>query len=175
MVRQPTDSEHELVDDASEGSVDALTELFRRHWTEVYRLALGLTGNTSSAEDVAQDAFERAFRRLGQFDRRSSFGTWIHRITVNRAIDHVRARRPTVDIDMAADLVSPNGAVDPDPGLRAAVAQLPLDRRTVVVLRYWFDYAPSTIATLLDLPVGTVNSRLARALNDLREQIEVPG
>ena len=173
MTSTQTRSEHDTVRAAARGERDALTTLFREHWGGVHRLASGLTGSQTAADDIAQDAFERAFRSLARFDGRSSFRTWIHRITVNRSVDEVRRTKPTVSIDDALDLAAPEHA-PADGALRAAVGNLAPDRRTVVVMRYWLDYTLPEIAAVLDVPEGTVHSRLSRALNDLRSAMEVP-
>jgi RNA polymerase sigma-70 factor (ECF subfamily) len=121
------------------------------------------------ADDVAADAFERAFAALSRFDDGRPFAPWLHRIVVNRALDLLRAERRLVGIDAAAELDAPD--FDPTAGDRAlldAVGALPLQRRVVVLLRYGVGLSPTEIAGVLDLPVGTVNSRLGRALGELR-------
>ena len=166
-------SEHDTVRAAARGERVALTHLFREHWSGVHRLASGLVGSSSVADDIAQDAFERAFRSLARFDGRSSFRTWIHRIVVNRSIDEMRRTKPTVSIDAAGDLAAPEHA-PADAALRAAVGNLAPDRRTVVVMHYWLDYTLPEIAAILEIAEGTAHSRLARALKDLRSAMEVP-
>ena len=118
---------------------------------------------------MAADGFERAFAALGRFDERRPFGPWLHRIVANRALDLLRAERRLSDEELPdmPDL-APFHEVG-DRGLLAAIANLSLERRVVVVLRYGVGMTPAQIAAALDLPVGTVNSRLARALEQLRE------
>jgi RNA polymerase sigma-70 factor (ECF subfamily) len=82
-----------LAGEALAGSNDAAAELFRRHWTSSWRAAYAITASRAAADDVAQDAFQRAFRALPLFDGRRSFAAWLHRIVVNRAIDLVRSER----------------------------------------------------------------------------------
>ncbi len=125
------------------------------------------------ADDIAQDAFERAFAALGRFDASRPFAPWLHRIVVNRALDLMRSERRLVGIDAAGQMVAPDRreAVAGDRALLAAVAGLSPQRRVVVVLRYGLGYPPQEIAAILDLPVGTVHSRLARALEDLRRPV----
>ena len=81
-----------LVRDAQRGSSEALEELFRRHWRRAHRAAYLVVADPSAAEDIAQESFLAAIRALDRFDRGRPFGPWLHRITVNRAIDHARAR-----------------------------------------------------------------------------------
>ena len=111
--------------------------------------------------------------RSGRFDDRRPFGPWLHRIVANRALDLLRAERRLSDEELPdTPDVAPAHATG-DRGLLASVAELSLERRVVVVLRYGVGMTPKQIAEALDLPVGTVNSRLARSLEQLRESLEV--
>ena len=160
----------ELVGRARRGSRDAAAELFERHWTAAWRAAYGVTGRRALADDVAQDAFERAFAALSRFDDRRPFGPWLHRIVVNRALDLLRAERRLVgEVERGEEWVDLRAG---DRGLLEAVASLPLQRRVVVVLRYGIGMPPPAIAEVLGVPLGTVHSRLARALAELREELE---
>ena len=167
-LRARARSDAALVRAAQRGSADAFDELFARHWPRAYRAACLVCGDADAAEDVAQEAFVAAIRALDRFDRRRPFGPWLHRIVVNRAIDHTRARalRREVAGERAAEPVAPETA-GPDAELVRALAALGVEQRAVVVLRYLLGYAPGEIAGLLDLPRGTVNSRLRRGLDAL--------
>jgi RNA polymerase sigma-70 factor (ECF subfamily) len=165
-------SDAKLVELARNGSRDAAAELFARHWRPAWRAAYAITGRRELADDVAQDAFERAFAALARFDERRPFAPWLHRIVTNRCLDLLRAeRRLTGDAELERLEARELGGGDSE--LLEAVAGLSLQRRVVVVLRYGLGYPPAQIAAILDLPVGTVHSRLARALEDLRERYEV--
>jgi RNA polymerase sigma-70 factor (ECF subfamily) len=170
-VREPSD--RDLVRRARRGDRDAAAALFRRHWRDAWRAAFAITGRRALADDVAADGFERAFAALGRFDERRPFAPWLHRIVANRALDILRRERRLAGDEPpdVADLSPPHGAGDRS--LLSVVADLPLERRVVVVLRYGVGMTPKQIAETLDLPVGTVNSRLARALEQLRESLEV--
>ena len=160
-----------LVERARNGSRDAAGALFERHWPSAWRLAAAVTGRRDMADDIAQDAFERAFAALTRFDASRPFAPWLHRIVVNRALDLLRSERRLVGLDAVGELTAaePRGSAAGDRELLDAVAGLNPQRRVVVVLRYGLGYSPSDIAGILDLPVGTVHSRLARALEDLRQ------
>lgn len=132
---------------------------------------MSLTRSAIAADDVAQDAFERAFRGLPAFNGRSSFRTWLARIVVNRSIDYARRERRLDGLDDAPAEWSPDDVVR-DRDLLDAVIALPLERRTVIALRYWARHAPPEIAEIVGVPVGTVHSRLARALEELRSRLE---
>jgi RNA polymerase sigma-70 factor (ECF subfamily) len=166
-------SDAELVQLARHGSRDAAAELFSRHWHSAWRAAYAITGRRELADDVAQDAFERAFAALARFDERRPFGPWLYRIVVNRCLDLLRTERRMVAGDAELARLEWHDVPSGDRELLDAVASLSLQRRVVIVLRYGLGYTPSAIAELLDLPTGTVNSRLARALEDLRVQYEV--
>jgi RNA polymerase sigma-70 factor, ECF subfamily len=166
-------SDAKLVELARRGSRDAAAELFARHWRPAWRAAYALTGRRDMADDVAQDAFERAFAALGRFDERRPFAPWLHRIVVNRCLDLLRSERRLVAGDVDLERLEWRDVHGGDRELLAAVASLSLQRRVVIVLRYGLGYPPSAIAALLGIPAGTVNSRLARALDELRETYEV--
>jgi RNA polymerase sigma-70 factor (ECF subfamily) len=155
------------------GDAAALSELFDRHWPALHRAAWLVCQDAQAAEDIAQEAFLSALARLDRFDRRRPLAPWLHRIAVNRAIDHVRARaaRREVDTAVPAAVAQPARAVLADE-TTAALAALPPDQRAVVVLRHLLGYSPGEIAAMLDLPRGTVNSRLRRALDALAEVLE---
>ena len=163
----------DLVRRAQNGSRDAAAALFARHWPQARRAALAVTGSDAAADDVAQDAFERAFAGLARFDVSRPFGPWLHRIVVNRAIDLGRRDRRLVRLDRAPQeaLTAWEADGSGDPAVLEALAGLPPERRAVIVLRHLLDYRPPEIAEILGIPVGTVNSRLGRALDDMRERL----
>jgi RNA polymerase sigma-70 factor, ECF subfamily len=167
------DDERQLVAEAAAGSRPAGEELFGRHWLWAWRLAFSMTRSAAAADDVAQDAFERAFRGLASFNVRSSFRTWLSRIVLNQSVDHARrqSRVQPVELEQAPSEWSDEVALR-DRDLIDAVLALPLERRTIVALRYWAHLSPPEIAEILDLPLGTVHSRLARALAELRSRLE---
>lgn len=166
-------TDQELTQRCLAGSREAAAELFERHWPAAWRAAFAITGSHSLAEDAAQDAFQRAFGALPRFDSQRQFGPWFHRIVVNRALDLVRRERRLVEYGEADE-----PAVEwiderlRDTEIFAALANLPAERRAVIVLRYWLDYTPEEISAVLELPVGTVSSRLSRGLADLRSRME---
>ena len=162
-------SEAALVRAAQRGSEAALGELFERHWPALHRSAWLIVHDAAAAEDIAQEAFLSALRALDRFDRRRPFAPWLHRIVVNRAISHARARAGRGDVVGAhpPEPVAPEPATGLPDELVDALADLAPDGRAVVVMRYLLDYSPGEIAELLDLPRGTVNSRLRRALDAL--------
>lgn len=192
--REPADGA--LVAAALAGDAAAVDALFQRHWPQAYRVALLIAHDHAAAEDIAQEAFVAAVGRLELFDRRRPFGPWLTKIAANRAIDWTRSRgrRREVLFDAAADPTPAGAGLVADAGsagaagrvatpaaaagasasdplsaeLLAALAALPPDQRAVVVLRHLLEWTPGEIARALELPRGTVNSRLRRALDALR-------
>jgi len=156
-----------------------MESLFRAHWRPAHRAAYLVTGDAAAAEDIAQESLLAAIRALDSFDRRRPFGPWLHRIVVNRAIDFTRARSLRREVATEAppeQRQSDHARTQPySDELAAAIAALGAEQRAAVVLRYLLDYTPGEIADLLDLPRGTVNSRLRRALDRLAEALGEEG
>jgi len=156
---------------AQQGSVSDLEALFRTHWPRAHRAAYLVTHDAGAAEDIAQESFLAALRALDTFDRRRPFGPWLHRIVVNRAIDWTRARRLRSEVELTESLAAGEAADPPGDDVLAKLARLSPEHRAVVVMRYLLEFTPGEIAEALDLPRGTVNSRLRRGLDTLGEEL----
>jgi RNA polymerase sigma-70 factor (ECF subfamily) len=170
--------ERAVVAAAQGGSEAAVEELFRRHWPHTHRAAYLIVHDAAAAEDIAQEAFLSALSALERFDRRRRFAPWLHRIAVNRAIDWSRARAVRHEVASGEALIDATAAAAPaavglERGgeMEAALAGLSAEHRAVVILRYLLEYTPGEISRMLDLPRGTVNSRLRRALDHLSGSI----
>jgi RNA polymerase sigma-70 factor, ECF subfamily len=169
--------ERRWIKDAQRGSGEALEALYRRHWPWAHRAAYLVVHDKAAAEDIAQEAFLAAVRALDRFDRRRPFGPWLQRIVVNRAIDWARARalrgeawmesEPDASNAWPGEMREPQRSRPYSESVVAALASLSPEHRAVVVLRYLLEYTPGEIAEALELPRGTVNSRLRRALDRL--------
>ncbi len=155
---------------AQAGSASDLEALFRSHWPSAWRAAFLVVHDAAAAEDIAQEAFLAAIRNLDRFDRRRPFGPWLHRIVVNRAIDWARARTLRAELELV-DAAAPTASPDVGSDVVAALHDLSPEHRAVIVLRHLLGYTPGEIARLLDLPRGTVNSRLRRGLDQLQETL----
>jgi RNA polymerase sigma-70 factor (ECF subfamily) len=155
---------------AQAGNASDVEALFRAYWQPAMRAAYLVVHDASAAEDIAQEAFLAAIRRLHLFDRRRPFGPWFHRIVVNRAIDWTRSRQLRAETDLV-DTGVWDDARDLSDETLAALARLTPEHRAVIVLRHLLGYSPGEIAQLLDLPRGTVNSRLRRGLDTLKETV----
>lgn len=169
------EDERDLIRRSCAGDLTAFESLVRIHQARVYNLAYRVTGNHEDAADAAQDAFVRAFQALPRFRGESSLATWLHRIATNAALDLVR-RRP----DLPPVELPPDQPARDDPAaevhrrevgrrVQAAVGRLPVDYRVVVVLRDFQGLAYEEIARVLQVPIGTVRSRLSRGREALRE------
>jgi RNA polymerase sigma-70 factor (ECF subfamily) len=168
-----TDSE--LIAGAREGSAEAQEALFRRYWPSAWQWAYALTGSRGRADDLAQEAFVRAFSSLSRFDAERPFRPWLKRILLNAGIDELRRLRNTeLPLDWFDDRRRPDDEDErrESDELVAAVRALAPARREVVVLHYWLDLSADEIAGRLGIPYGTVASRLSRGLADLRVALE---
>jgi RNA polymerase sigma-70 factor (ECF subfamily) len=164
----PSD-ERALIKRARRGAPDAVEELFRRHWRSVWKTAYAVTMRRELANDIAQEAFVRAVSSLDRFDDTRPFAPWLTRIAANLSIDELRRERRLAPADGDATAVDP---AEPDDEIAAAVTRLAPEKRLIVALHYWLDYSTPEIARLLELPLGTVASRLSRALEELRTDLE---
>ena len=167
-------SERSLIRGALAGSEADLEQLFRRHWPRAYRLALLIVHDHAAAEDIAQEAFVAAVRRLDRFDRRRPFAPWLGAIVANRAIDWSRSR--VARRESGHEPPESIAAAECPPGryseeMLTALAALSPEHRAVVVMRYVLEYTPGEIAHALELPRGTVNSRLRRGLDSLETRL----
>jgi RNA polymerase sigma-70 factor, ECF subfamily len=156
---------------AQAGSASDLEALFRSHWPSAWRAAFLVVHDAAAAEDIAQEAFLAAIRNLDRFDRRRPFGPWLHRIVVNRAIDWARARSLRAELELVDTAAAPAASADIGSDVVDALRGLSPEHRAVIVLRHLLGYTPGEIARLLDLPRGTVNSRLRRGLDQLQETL----
>lgn len=168
-----------FVERARKGDEQALSELYRRHERRAYNLALRTLGDSWDAADVTQEAFIKAFRNLDSFKGEARFSTWLHRIVVNAAYDHLRRHKPEpMDSEILDDLSGPSGAasvlasgrdgIDPavdglSPQLRNALMSLNEGFRFAVVLCDLLGFPYCEAADILGVQEGTIKSRIFRA------------
>jgi RNA polymerase sigma-70 factor, ECF subfamily len=163
-----------LLQRAGRGDSAAFHELVDRHAQALYRLAVSLVGNSADAEDVLQEAFAGAFRGARGFEARASVKTWLTRILVLQAAKWRRSRKPMQDVAQAAHPTGGETAsgVDARLDLQAALREMSPEFREVIVLRELEQMSYEEIAGVLDVPRGTVESRLYRARAELREKLK---
>lgn len=181
------DTDEQLVQRFQEGSAEAFELLVTRHGTRVYNLCLRILGDPHDAADASQDTFLSALRKLHTFRGDSAFTTWLHRVTVNACYDSLRRkrRRPLLQIVNEEEDEHPEPALPaPDHSdqvalsidVERALMQIPAEFRVALVLADVRDLPYEEISRVLDVPVGTVKSRvfrgraaLGRALGVARE------
>ena len=178
MSSRPAKSEFDLITAAQQGDQHAFGELVRRHREAVITVVYRMCGDVRLAEDAAQEAFVRAWQHLPGYRPRSPFRNWVYRIAVNAALDALRAlhqEREAVDMDALASLDErPETRVEREEQagrVRQAVLSLPPASRAVLVLREYEGLSYQEIADTLDIPIGTVMSRLNYARGRLREAL----
>jgi RNA polymerase sigma-70 factor, ECF subfamily len=176
------DPDRELVDAARRGSQEAYSDLVNRYQSRVFNLARASTGNDADADDLAQDVFIRVFRGLRSFRGDSTFRTWLYRVAVNVLRSHAvrrsmfgwfRREEPdagneTDPLDAVAGPDSLEARVEQRDAIDRALSQLPVDLRVAVSLRDIEGLEYREIAEVLDVPIGTVMSRIARGRGKLR-------
>ncbi len=175
----PEDSEPRLIREAADGSVRAFEGLYRRYERRIYALCLRMTGSRDRAEDCVQETFVQAWQKLDKFEGRSGFGTWLHRIAVNKVLSLQRydSRRPRL-APVDDTLSDPYGAapLTADAGaqmdLEQAVSRLPDGARNVFVLHAVHGYSHEETAGMLGVAVGTCKAQLHRARRLLGERLD---
>ena len=171
-------TDHALARSAAEGDLAAFEELYKRHNRRVYSLCLRMTANAAQAEDLSQEVFIQLYRKIGSFRGDSAFTTWLHRLTVNQVLMHLRKRgvkveHTTDDGETPVQIV--RGTEDPNHmpvvdriGLERAIAKLPPGYRTVFILHDVEGHEHEEIARMLGCSVGTSKSQLHKARMKLR-------
>jgi len=189
MLEDDARQEADTIRRAQKGDSAAFGQLYKRHYARIYRTVYALVGNGADAQDVAQTAWLKAWEHLDDFSFASAFTTWLHRIAVNTALDHLRqrkrwrhrfqsfwGRRSEGDAVGALDFPAPRS--DPARGLLnderssrvgAALARLPEAQRTVLVLKEFEDYTYQEIADTVGCKIGTVLSRIHLARQKLQQ------
>jgi RNA polymerase sigma-70 factor, ECF subfamily len=175
----------ELIERCLAGDQHAWEQIVRTHWRKVFNVAYKFVGKHDEAEDLTQDIFLKIFKSLSSFDRRANFQTWLISVSRNLCIDHyrsVRKERETIDRDVdPGDLMPVSVEVSPYAQLehrdrvsmlREAMTALPETLRTAVLLRDIQELTYQEIADRLELPEGTVKSRINRGRTELARQIK---
>jgi RNA polymerase sigma-70 factor (ECF subfamily) len=183
VVIPDAETEMMLVIQAQDGDRNAYGELVRRHQRGVVQVILRLCGDAELAQDAAQDAFLQAWIHLPDFhagDSASSLRSWLYRIAVNRALDSLRRATRLVEADLDS-LALPDPADNPESALlhkerqaavQDAILSLSEASRSVLVLREYGGLSYQEIAAALDIPLGTVMSRLSYARSQLRQSLQ---
>jgi RNA polymerase sigma-70 factor (ECF subfamily) len=180
-----------VVTKARSGDADAFRVLVERHGRPLFRLAFRMTGNQHDAEDVVQESFLRAWRQLGKFDERASFGTWLYRIATNCSLDVMRSRKrrskqeagPEAGVSEIEDPVLSLPSGDPTPERLAmsgqvrecvaeAMNELSASERTAFVLRHFEGMRIEDVSRGLGCQPGAAKHSVFRAVQKLRRTLE---
>jgi len=174
----------QLIEETLSGKPAAFGELVGKYQDRLYNTLLRVLGCPEDALDAVQEAFVQAFLKLDTFQQSSAFYTWLYRIAFNKAISQRRRKKPALSVEQARES-SGTEPVDTEPGpgdqaereerrrqVQEAIAGLSEEYRSVLVLREIDGCCYETIAEILDLPIGTVRSRLHRGRLQLREELK---
>jgi RNA polymerase sigma-70 factor, ECF subfamily len=162
---------------AQSGDREAFATLFEQYKNLVYKTAYLMLGDPTEAEDALQEIFFRVYRSLSGFDPgKSAFTTWLYRVTFNYCLNHRRKRSPfTLPLDELSPPLRSEFSVTQlaeEEVLQQAIGKLSDKQRAVVILRYFWDLPYAQIAQILEIPLGTVKSRLDLALKTLRKGLK---
>jgi RNA polymerase sigma-70 factor (ECF subfamily) len=179
------DSDHRLIERIQQGSLDALGVIYDRHRRLVYRTALAICNDPDAAADLLQDVFLRLYRFANRIDLNRPLEPWLYRVTTNLSYTWVkRHHRWTRPLDDIAEWLAGSRKQSPQylaeaseesRRVQAAIANLPLPQRVVVVLYYVNDLSLQEIAEILDIPEGTVKSRLHYGRQALKSYLGMGG
>ena len=172
-------TEADLIRAAQAGDRDALIQLLRDIEKPVYRTAFYILKNEQDAMDASQEALIRIYNKIGTYQEKAKFSTWVQRIVTNLCIDLCRKRKETTSIDEHSlplqDKADVEGEVELQyvaKDIREAIDLLPEQHRTVVILRYIQDFSYAEISEALELPLNTVKSHLFRARQQLQKLLQ---
>ena len=168
----------ELLDRFIAGDQEAFNQLMRAHEDRVFAIALRMMRDRDAALDAAQETFLTLYRKADRFHRKSAFSTWLYRVTINTCYDQLRKqkRRQADALPETNDPIDPHSAdevaaAELRPDLARALASLPEDFRTAVVLSDFEGNSLEMVADILEIPVGTVKSRLFRGRRLLSQKL----
>ncbi|CAH0347765.1 RNA polymerase sigma factor SigW [Bacillus sp. CECT 9360] len=170
------------------GDQDAFGEIVELYKDKVFQICFRMLGNRHEAEDMAQEAFVRAYVNIQSFNINMKFSTWLYRIATNLCIDRIRKKKPDFYLDaqvagadgldmysqIAADTALPEEEVESlelQETIQAEILKLPEKYRLPIVLKYIEELSLKEISEILDLPVGTVKTRIHRGREALRNQL----
>ena len=172
--------DRELIACAQQGDRQAFGELVRRHQSSLVSMLYHFCGDPDLAEDAAQEAFVRVWQNLKSYKPEHAFRSWLYRIAANAALDSLRRERPGLDLNslprLASQSADPQQEVEANQRaqqVRQAIGRLSPGLRLVLVLREYQELSYREMAEALELPIGTVMSRLNSARSQLRQELQV--
>ncbi|WP_153732346.1 RNA polymerase sigma factor SigW [Sporosarcina obsidiansis] len=170
------------------GNQEAFEEIVIHFQNRLYQVCYRMLNNAAEAEDIAQEAFVRAYVNLETYDQKRKFSTWLYRIATNLCIDRIRKKKPdyyldaevpgTEGLDMYSQIASDKELPEEEvekmetkDRVQYEVSRLPDKYRTIIILRYMEDLQLQEIADILEMPLGTVKTRVHRGREALRQQM----
>lgn len=171
-------TDHELIKKTRAGDAQAFERLVKRYESQVAATVTGMLGKSDEADDVGQEVFIRFYKAIDKFREDSGLGTYLTRIAINLSLNALKRRKRRWSLFKSTDDESKEIAVDPNDSfataekkeiVHAAIQELDHDFRAVVVLRLIDGYSTAETAAILEIPQGTVLSRLSRAQKKLKE------
>lgn len=168
--------DNEILVQAASGNTGAFAQLVRQYRPQVLRVAYGIVGSAEEAEDVAQEVFIKVWNNLPRYRAQGSLANWLYRITVNVALDALRRKGNELSLDdwQHDPAERPEEAIlrsDEEERVRRALAALPPGARSALILREYEQLSYKEIAEVLQIPIGTVMSRLNYARTLLKERL----
>ncbi|UOE94296.1 MULTISPECIES: RNA polymerase sigma factor SigW [Bacillaceae] len=177
-----------IINDVKNGDQQAFSELVELYKDKVYQISYRMVGNVHEAQDIAQEAFLRAYTNLDSFDTSKKFSTWLFRIATNLSIDRLRKRKPdfyleetikgseglTVESQIAAEQELPEDQLvmmEMQEWIQAEINELPPKYRSAIILKYIEDLSLKEISDILNLPISTVKTRVHRGREALRKRL----
>ena len=179
MIEIDTPKESEIIQLAQVGDKQAFNHLVCFYWVKVVQVVYRMCGDECLAEDAAQEAFVKAWQRLPQFRSGTSFRNWLYRIAINVAIDFLRREKVHVDVDLLPIAATGGSMTDwlvqreQVALVRRSILELPEASRAVLILKEYEGFSYREIADILDIPIGTVMSRLNYARNLLVKNLHL--
>ena len=167
----------EIIQNAGRGERDAQRVIFETFRDRIYKLVWRIVGEWD-ADDVAQDTFLRVFEKLHQFRHESELETWVHRIAVNQSLKHLNRRNRTASSSLNEEhsaVPDLSAATDAEELVNLAMSRIDPELRSVLQLKEIDELSYSQIAEIIEIPEGTVGSRLNRARKELKEQLVALG
>ncbi|MBO1000706.1 MULTISPECIES: RNA polymerase sigma factor SigW [Bacillaceae] len=178
----------ERINQVLKGDHNAFGEIVEIYKDKVFQICFRMLGNRQEAEDLAQEAFVRAYVNIRSFNIQMKFSTWLYRIATNLCIDRLRKKKPDYYLDaevagteglnmysqIASDIAKPEEEVESlelQETIQVEIMKLPEKYRSVIVLKYIEELSLKEISEILDLPVGTVKTRIHRGREALRKQL----
>lgn len=178
----------EKIKKVKKGDQAAYSDVVDFFQNKIFQHCYRMLGNMHEAEDIAQEAFIRAYVNIDTFDERRKFSTWLYRIATNLTIDRIRKRKPDYYLDAEVkgtdglNMYSQMSTKDPSPSeevesielqryIHNEISQLPPKYRSIITLRYLEEFSLQEISEILDIPLGTVKTRLHRGREALRKRL----